>query len=91
MDGDFRSQITKWRAMTPDVYERDFFMPKGHSPGYVASPLATLVGRSRELSRYKTPIKGLYLTGAGTFPGAGIFGAPGTNTAKTVLKSIGNS
>ncbi|GIR37587.1 MAG: hypothetical protein CM15mP49_29720 [Actinomycetota bacterium] len=52
-------------------------MPKGHSPGYAASPLATLVGRSR-MSRYKTPIKGLYLTGAGTFPGAGIFGAPGT-------------
>ena len=91
MEGDFRSQITKWRAMTPDVYERDFFMPKGHSPGYAASPLATLVGKSRELSRYKTPIKGLYLTGAGTFPGAGIFGAPGTNTAKTVLKSIGSS
>ncbi len=91
MDGDFRSQITKWRAMTPDIYERDFFMPKGHSPGYAASPLATLVGRSRELSRYKTPIKGLYLTGAGTFPGAGIFGAPGTNTAKTVLKSISSS
>ena len=77
--------------MTPDVYEKDFFMPKGHSPGYAASPLATLVGRSRELSRYKTPIKGLYLTGAGTFPGAGIFGAPGTNTAKTVLKSISSS
>ncbi len=36
-------------------------------------------------------IKGLYLTGAGTFPGAGIFGAPGTNTAKTVLKSISSS
>ena len=88
MEGDIRSQITKWRSMTPDVYEKDFYMPKGHSPGYAASPLSTLIGKSPEISRYKTPINGLFLTGAGTFPGAGVFGAPGTNTAKTVLKSL---
>ncbi|NJL05777.1 MAG: NAD(P)/FAD-dependent oxidoreductase [Chloroflexaceae bacterium] len=38
-----------------------------------------------ELSSYRTPIKGLYLTGASTHPGGGVFGASGYNTARTVL------
>jgi len=75
----------QWRAMTPDIYESDFHMPRGHAPSYVASPLATLMGKSREVSRYRSPITGLYLSGAGTWPGAGIFGAPGRNAAQAVL------
>jgi phytoene dehydrogenase-like protein len=38
-----------------------------------------------ELSCYKTPMKGLYLTGASTHPGGGVFGASGRNTARVVL------
>ncbi len=87
MQEDPLKYIDNWRAMTPDVYERDFHMKKGHSPSYISSPLATLFGRQRELSRYETPISGLFLTGAATFPGAGIFGAPGRNTASSVLAS----
>lgn len=75
----------EWRAMTPDIYESDFHMPRGHAPSYVASPLATLLGKSREVSRYRSPIDGLYLSGAGTWPGAGIFGAPGRNAAQAVI------
>ncbi|PSN83467.1 hypothetical protein B9Q11_01385 [Candidatus Marsarchaeota G2 archaeon ECH_B_SAG-F08] len=41
-----------------------------------------------ELSHYKTPIRGLYLTGAGTHPGGGISGMPGYNTAITILKEL---
>ena len=41
-----------------------------------------------ELSNYRTPIKGLYLTGASTHPGGGVSGAPGYNTARTVLEEI---
>lgn len=41
-----------------------------------------------ELSEYKTPMKGLYLTGASTHPGGGVFGASGYNTAKVVLKDF---
>jgi phytoene dehydrogenase-like protein len=38
-----------------------------------------------ELAGYRTPIKGLYLTGASTHPGGGVFGASGSNTARVVL------
>lgn len=41
-----------------------------------------------ELSAYKTPFENLYLTGASTHPGGGVFGASGHNTAKVVLKDI---
>jgi beta-carotene ketolase (CrtO type) len=39
-----------------------------------------------EIANYKTPIKNLYLTGAGTHPGGSISGMPGRNCAKVFLK-----
>jgi phytoene dehydrogenase-like protein len=40
-----------------------------------------------ELSRYRVPpVAGLYLTGASTHPGGGVWGASGHNTAKIILK-----
>ena len=36
-------------------------------------------------SRYRTPIEGLYLCGAGTHPGGGIPGAAGRNAAREIL------
>jgi phytoene dehydrogenase-like protein len=36
-------------------------------------------------SRYRTPLPGLYLCGAGAHPGGGVLGAPGRNAAKAVL------
>jgi phytoene dehydrogenase-like protein len=38
-------------------------------------------------SRYETPIKNLYLCGAGAHPGGGVTGAPGHNAARVVLGS----
>lgn len=38
-------------------------------------------------SRYETPIPGLYLCGAGTHPGGGVTGAPGSNAARAILRS----
>lgn len=38
-----------------------------------------------ELANYKTPIEGLYLTGAGTHPGGSISGMPGRNCARVFL------
>jgi beta-carotene ketolase (CrtO type) len=38
-----------------------------------------------EIANYKTPIKNLYLTGAGTHPGGSISGMPGRNCANVFL------
>ena len=38
------------------------------------------------VSQYKTPVKGLYLTGASTHPGGGIMGAAGRNAAHVILR-----
>jgi len=41
-----------------------------------------------ELSRYRTPIKGLYISGAGTHPGGGVSGLPGRNAALALLEDL---
>jgi phytoene dehydrogenase-like protein len=40
-------------------------------------------------ARYRTPVRGLYLCGAGAHPGGGVTGAPGYNAARRVLKDLG--
>jgi phytoene dehydrogenase-like protein len=77
--------VRDWRAMTPPDYAREFSMASGYAPSFPGGVVAALTGRQPELSRYRTPVHGLYLTGAGTFPGAGIWGASGRNTAGVVL------
>jgi phytoene dehydrogenase-like protein len=39
-------------------------------------------------SKYRTPIAGLYLCGAGAHPGGGVTGAPGHNSAHQVLRDL---
>ena len=41
-----------------------------------------------DLSQYRGPVDGLYLTGASTHPGGGIMGASGRNAARVVLKAL---
>ena len=72
--------------MTPASYETEFFLPKGHATSFSGGPLAALLNSQPELTRYTTPIKGLYLTGDATFPGAGVWGASGKNAAQTILR-----
>lgn len=39
-------------------------------------------------AQYRTPIKGLYLCGAGTHPGGGVTGGPGANAAREIIKDF---
>ncbi len=39
-------------------------------------------------ARYRTPIEGLYLCGAGTHPGGGVTGAPGLNASREIIKDL---
>lgn len=90
-DSPFLDSLGEWRAMTPDRYETDFHLPRGHATSFAGGPLAALRSREPELTRYATTVDGLFLTGAATFPGAGVWGAPGRNAALTVLASLTSS
>ena len=81
----FVDGVRRWRTMTPPEYERQFSLHRGHAASFAGGPLAALMGRRPELTRYETPVRGLFLTGAATFPGAGIWGASGRNAASVVL------
>jgi phytoene dehydrogenase-like protein len=76
------------RAMTPDVYEREFHLPAGHATSFAGGPLAVFRNRNPELTGYETAVPGLFLTGAATFPGAGVWGASGRNCAGVVLDLV---
>ena len=82
----FEQSIVDWRAMTPERYETDFHLPHGHATSFAGGPLAAIRNANPELTRYETAVKGLYLTGAATFPGAGVWGASGRNAATVVLR-----
>ena len=38
--------------------------------------------------KYRTPIRGLYISGAATHPGAGVHGGPGANAARVLLADL---
>jgi phytoene dehydrogenase-like protein len=42
-------------------------------------------------AQYRMPIPGLYQTGACTYPGGSVTGAPGRNAAMVMLKDLGTS
>ncbi len=87
VDASFPDSVEQWRVMTPATYEREFHLPQGHATSFAGGPLAALRNKNPELTKYETPVNGLYITGAATFPGAGVWGASGRNAAMVVLRS----
>lgn len=81
----FMDSIEQWRAMTPAAYETEFHLPAGHATSFAGGPLAAFRNPNPELTHYETAVPGLYLTGAATFPGAGVWGASGRNCAQVIL------
>jgi beta-carotene ketolase (CrtO type) len=61
------------------------------NPNHVEMSLDQLLSfrPSPSLSGYRTPIGGLFLTGAGTHPGGGVTGRPGRSAAAVVLDALG--
>ncbi len=84
----FLDNIVDWRVMDPPAYESEFRMARGYAPSFAGGPLAAMLGKDKELTRYETPVAGLFLTGAATFPGAGIWGASGRNAAAVVVARL---
>jgi len=72
---------------TPLDLEREFGMTGGHIFHGEMSPDQLFFMRPVPgWSRYRTPIRSLYLCGAGTHPGGGVMGACGYNAAREILR-----
>jgi phytoene dehydrogenase-like protein len=79
-------QVAVRPLVLPDIEER-FWAIDGSV--YHVDPTITRFGPNKPVAGfagYKTPVEGLYLTGSGTHPVAGISGMPGQNAARTMLK-----
>ncbi|MEM0439360.1 MAG: NAD(P)/FAD-dependent oxidoreductase [Sulfolobales archaeon] len=74
----FRKNAEKIMIITPRDIEEMFQTPGGNIFHISMSPDQLWSNRpDRELSNYRTPVKGLYLCGADTHPGGGVSGVPG--------------
>ncbi|MGH7721250.1 MAG: phytoene desaturase family protein [Candidatus Dormibacteria bacterium] len=83
----FRRSIVSWRTWTPDEMEREEGWPGGH-PMHIDIALDQLgpMRPTRSLARHRTPLTGLYISGAGTSPAGGIVGTPGRLAARAVIR-----
>jgi phytoene dehydrogenase-like protein len=78
------------RVLTPLDLERIFGITEGNIfHGDLALDQLFFMRPVPGWSRYRTPIEGLYLCGAGTHPGGGVTGAPGHNAARVILGDRG--
>jgi beta-carotene ketolase (CrtO type) len=85
-----KGKVIAWDARTPTDWEDLTDNPKGNNFHVDVVPHQVFGFRPLpELSDYRTPITGLYLSGAGTHPGPAITGLPGHNTAHTILEDLG--
>lgn len=78
------------QVMTPPDFEKRFRAPDGNV--YHVDPTATRFGPLRPaagFAGFRSPVPGLFLSGGGTHPSAGICGVPGQQAAKAVLRDVG--
>jgi phytoene dehydrogenase-like protein len=87
---DVRGRVERILLLTPKDYEEMFGAPGGHIFHLNMTPDRLWINRPLpELSRYRTPVKNLYLCGSSTHPGGGVTGLPGYLAARTLLEDIG--
>lgn len=82
----FRQSVQGVATWTPDDMERVERWPGGH-PMYLDIALDQLgpFRPTRRLGGWRTPVDGLYISGAGTNPTGGIAGTPGRQAARAAL------
>jgi len=84
-----KESILARRVITPLDLEQTYGLSGGHIHHGEMSvdqlfAFRPLIG----WARYRTPIEGLYLCGAGTHPGGGVTGMPGANAAREIAKDL---
>jgi phytoene dehydrogenase-like protein len=81
--------VRERQVLTPLDLERDYGLTEGH-PMH-AEPGLDQFFAWRPLwgwARYRLPLRGLYLCGAGAHPGGGVTGAPGANAAREIVADL---
>ena len=76
-------------VVTPVELEETYGLTGGHP--FHGEPSLDQLFLARPLlgwARYRAPVAGLYLCGAGAHPGGGVTGGPGANAAREVLKDL---
>jgi phytoene dehydrogenase-like protein len=83
------SRIVASELLTPEDLEREHGLTGGHvHHGEMALDQLFVMRPLLGYAQYRTPIRGLYLCGAGTHPGGGITGANGANAARVVVADL---
>jgi phytoene dehydrogenase-like protein len=81
-----RGKVLHRHIQTPLDLERRFGLLRGNVMHLEMSLDQMFAFRpSPSLARYRTPVPGLFLTGASTHPGGGVFGASGRACARAVV------
>jgi phytoene dehydrogenase-like protein len=84
-----KSLIVHRQVITPVDLESTYGMSGGHIfHGELALDQLFTMRPLLGWARYRTPIHGLYMCGAGTHPGYGVSGLSGLNAAREILKDL---
>jgi phytoene dehydrogenase-like protein len=87
-----KETIVGRRVLTPLDLEREFNLTRGHiHHGEMSLDQLFAFRPFIGAAQYRTPIKGLYLCGAGTHPGGGVTGACGLNASREVIRDLKRS
>ena len=84
-----RSLVLHRQIITPADLESEYGLTGGHIfHGELALDQLFTMRPLLGWARYRTPIGGLYLCGAGTHPGYGVSGMSGLNASREILKDL---
>jgi phytoene dehydrogenase-like protein len=84
---DLPDAVLHRHVLTPRDLEDVFFLTEGHAyHGEMTLDQILFMRPVAGWSRYRTPVRDLYLCGSGTHPGGGIAGGAGANAAREILK-----
>ena len=77
------------QVITPKDLENSYGFTGGHIfHGELALDQLFTMRPVLDWARYKTPVRGLFLCGSGTHPGAGLTGASGANAAREIIREL---
>lgn len=85
----FRASVLGLAWRHAEDWEREIGLPGGHPMHLDITQDQTGPFRPLpELAGHRTPVEGLYISGAGTAPAGGVSGAPGRAAAKALLDDL---